>query len=100
MTHTGDENVEVAETQRETRAMKAKRANSRDRMSTLEDKVERLEENTRDDVERLDVVDCHLEELETMGDELKDDFNLAINKAIDGVDEKEDAFQVAIIALR
>ncbi|KAK8542244.1 hypothetical protein V6N12_014845 [Hibiscus sabdariffa] len=38
MAHTGDENVEVVETQRETRTTKAKRASSRDQMSTLEDK--------------------------------------------------------------
>ncbi|KAK9016578.1 hypothetical protein V6N11_079073 [Hibiscus sabdariffa] len=100
MTHTGDVNVEVGETQRETRATKAKRASSRDRMSTLEDKVERLEDGARDAVEKLDVVDGRLDELETKGDELKDDVNIAINKAMEDVDKKGDAFQVALAALR
>ncbi|KAK9045814.1 hypothetical protein V6N11_051719 [Hibiscus sabdariffa] len=73
-------NVEVVESQRETRATKAKRASSRDQMSTLEDKVERLEGGARDAIERLDVVDGRLDELESKGDELKDDVNIAINK--------------------
>ncbi|KAK8530687.1 hypothetical protein V6N12_013192 [Hibiscus sabdariffa] len=100
MAHTGDVNVEVGETQRETRATKAKRASSRDRMSTLEDKVECLEDGARDAVEKLDVVDGRLDELETKGDELKDDVNIAINKAMEDVDKKGDAFQVALAALR
>ncbi|KAL4347410.1 hypothetical protein GQ457_17G005780 [Hibiscus cannabinus] len=82
MAHSGDENVEVVETQRETRAAKAKRATSRDRLSTLEDKVERLEDGVRDAGERLDVVDGRLSELETKGDEFKDDVNIAFNKVV------------------
>ncbi|KAK8542952.1 hypothetical protein V6N12_015528 [Hibiscus sabdariffa] len=59
-------------------------------MSTLEDKVECLEDGARDAVEKL----------ETKGDELKDDVNIAINKVMEDVDQKGDAFQVAVAALR
>ncbi|KAK8501570.1 hypothetical protein V6N11_057242 [Hibiscus sabdariffa] len=100
MAHTGDVNVEVTESQRETRTTKAKRASSRDRMSTLEDKVEHLEDGAKDAVERLDVVDGRLDELESKGDELKEDINLAINKAMEHVDKKRETFQVALAALR
>ncbi|KAK8516037.1 hypothetical protein V6N12_066872 [Hibiscus sabdariffa] len=92
MAHTDDENVEVVETQRETRAMKAKRASSRDRLSTLEDKVERLEDGVRDASERLDVVDGRLIELESKGDEFKDDVNIAINKVMEDVEKGGETF--------
>ncbi|KAK8494333.1 hypothetical protein V6N11_048016 [Hibiscus sabdariffa] len=87
MAHTGDENVELVETQRETRATKAKRGSSRDQLSTLEDKVERLEDGVRDAGERLDVVDGHLSELESKGDEFKDDVNIAFNKVMKDVEK-------------
>ncbi|KAK8492341.1 hypothetical protein V6N11_066152 [Hibiscus sabdariffa] len=63
--------------------MKAKRASSRDRLSTLEDKVERLEDGVRDAGERLDVVDGRLIELESKGD----DVNIAINKAMEDLEK-------------
>ncbi|KAL4383420.1 hypothetical protein GQ457_15G020230 [Hibiscus cannabinus] len=100
MAHYGDENVEVVETQRETRAAKAKRATSRDRLSTLEDKVERLEDGVRDAGERLDVVDGRLSELETKGDEFKDDVNIAFNKVMEEVGKASEPTQVALAALK
>ncbi|KAK8513234.1 hypothetical protein V6N12_037725 [Hibiscus sabdariffa] len=100
MAHNGEKNVKVAETQRETRTTKAKRASSRDRMSMLEDKFERLEDGTGDAVEKLNVVDGRLDELETKGDKLKDNINLAINKEIEDMDKKRVAFQVALAALQ
>ncbi|KAK8512380.1 hypothetical protein V6N12_037380 [Hibiscus sabdariffa] len=100
MANTGDENVEVVETQRETRATKAKRASSRDRLSMLEDKVERLEDGLRDAGERLDVVDGRLSELESKGDEFKDDVNIAFNKVMEDVEKGGEPFQVALAALK
>ena len=96
MAHSGDENVEM---QHETRAAKAKRASSRDRLSSLEDKVERLEGNMGDSVERLDAVEGRVDELET-NRALNENVNAALNQLSDSSEKKGDAFQAALIALK
>ncbi|GMJ08298.1 hypothetical protein HRI_004499000 [Hibiscus trionum] len=59
----------------ETRAEKAKRASSRDVISSLQKKVTRLENNKNESRERLDVVENRLDALESRGDGRKDDFH-------------------------
>ncbi|KAL4271581.1 hypothetical protein GQ457_13G010830 [Hibiscus cannabinus] len=67
---------------------------------TLESTVADLQTSVKDAVERLDVVDDRLEELENKGDELKDDVNTAINKAFEGMEKQGSAFQDALATLR
>ncbi|KAK8564621.1 hypothetical protein V6N12_058204 [Hibiscus sabdariffa] len=100
MAHTRYEIIEIIEIQHETKVTKAKMVNSRDQMSMLEDKVERLRDNTRGAIERLDVMDDCLDKLETKRDELKDEFNLVVNREVKDVEKKGDVFQVALVALR
>ncbi|KAK9003538.1 hypothetical protein V6N11_084180 [Hibiscus sabdariffa] len=79
---------------------KSKRISSKERVSMLEDKFECPKDNTGDVVGRLDVMDTRLDGLESMGDKIREDVNLDINEAIEGVDKKGDAFQVMLDALR
>ncbi|GMI76950.1 hypothetical protein HRI_001364300 [Hibiscus trionum] len=67
----------------ETRADKAKRASSRDVISSLQDKVTYLENNMKESTDRLDVVDDRLEELKSQEDHLKDDFQKLVDESVE-----------------
>ncbi|GMI64659.1 hypothetical protein HRI_000135200 [Hibiscus trionum] len=73
MTNPSDAPIDATTKTVETRAGKAKRASSRDAISSLRDKVTRLENNTNESRERLDVVENRLDTLESRGDGRKDD---------------------------
>lgn len=77
---------EVATKTVETRSDKAKRAGSRDAISSLQDKVTRLENSTRESTERLDVVDDRLNELENKGDGLKEEFQSLIDDTMENLE--------------
>ncbi|KAL4347460.1 hypothetical protein GQ457_17G009800 [Hibiscus cannabinus] len=59
---------------------------------TMESRVVSLESSVKDAFEKFDVIDDHLDELETKGDELKEDVNTAINKAFEGMEKQGSAF--------
>ncbi|GMJ04325.1 hypothetical protein HRI_004101700 [Hibiscus trionum] len=73
MTNPSDASIDATMKTVETHAGKAKRASSRDAISSLQDKVTRLENNTNEFRERLDVVENRLDALESRGDGRKDD---------------------------
>ncbi|GMI83616.1 hypothetical protein HRI_002030900 [Hibiscus trionum] len=73
MTNPSDAPVDGTSKPMETRGGKAKRVSSRDVISTLQDKVTRLEDNTNESRDRLDVVENRLDTLESRGDGCKDD---------------------------
>ncbi|KAL4279964.1 hypothetical protein GQ457_03G017850 [Hibiscus cannabinus] len=66
---------------------------------TLESTISNLQTSMKDAVERLDVVDGRLDELENKGEELKDNVNTAINKAFEGMEKEWSAFQDALATL-
>ncbi|KAL4279164.1 hypothetical protein GQ457_03G018260 [Hibiscus cannabinus] len=85
---------------RETRQAKAKRASSKDRLITLEGKVTRLENSTKESRERLDVVEFRLKELDAREDKLKEEFQGLINETIEHVDQQDNSLKEEVIALK
>ncbi|KAL4271717.1 hypothetical protein GQ457_13G018250 [Hibiscus cannabinus] len=85
---------------RETRQTKAKRASSKDRLTTLEDKVSRLESSTKESRERLDVVEFRLEELDAREDKLKDEVQGLLNETIEHVDQQDSSLKDEVIVLK
>ncbi|GMI95613.1 hypothetical protein HRI_003230600 [Hibiscus trionum] len=73
MTNPSDAPIDATTKTMETHGGKAKRASLRDAISTLQDKVTHLENNTNESRERLDVVETRLDALESRGDGRKDD---------------------------
>ncbi|GMJ01033.1 hypothetical protein HRI_003772500 [Hibiscus trionum] len=82
------------------RTEKAKRASSKDQITTLEDKVIRLENATIDAKDRLNVDDVRLWELGEHDDKLKEEFQGIINDVNERVDLQDGSLKDEVKALK
>ncbi|KAL4298133.1 hypothetical protein GQ457_12G013670 [Hibiscus cannabinus] len=67
---------------------------------TLEKKVSDLQTATRDAVERLDVVDEHLDELENKGDRVQEEIQGLLDETVDRMDQQDNALKDEIDSLK
>ncbi|KAL4384127.1 hypothetical protein GQ457_15G018010 [Hibiscus cannabinus] len=67
---------------------------------TLENKVKRLEDSTKDATERLDVVDVRLEELEAKGDRVLEDVQGLLDETVERMDQQDESLKSEVIELK
>ncbi|KAL4383104.1 hypothetical protein GQ457_15G008210 [Hibiscus cannabinus] len=67
---------------------------------TLEKKVSDLQTATRDAVERLDVVDERLDELENKGDRVQEEIQGLLDETVDRIDQQDNALKDEIDSLK
>ncbi|GMI69981.1 hypothetical protein HRI_000667400 [Hibiscus trionum] len=84
----------------ETRSDKAKRASSRDAISSLQDIVTQLETSSKESTKRADHVDDRLKELENRGDHRKEDFQKLFDEAVENLELQNGSLKAELIDLK